>query len=138
MGEHRADRVMEMEIYPDVGGRRVTELVPGTHPVKLKKVRRKVPKARNVRTPSPDSLRNRAVLQEIRTVYDQLMGIGDYLLELKLRSMLPRSQGVGSLSRPELCALNYEIAKLAAAIFDPKVAQVAYERVNGAICKAFG
>jgi hypothetical protein len=138
MGEHRADRVLEMEIYPDVGGRRVTELLPTTHPVRLRKRRRRVPKVRDVRTPSPDSLRNRAVLQGIRTVYDQLIGVGDYLLDLKLRALLPRTQGVGSLGRPELHALNYEIAKLAGEIFDPKVALVAYERVNGIICRAFG
>ncbi len=138
MGEHKVDRVLEMEIPPDIGGPRSTEMVQGNHPVRLKKRCRRVRKYRAVMDASPDSLRNRAVLNEMKTVYDRLAGVGDLLLDLKLRALLPRTQGIGTLSRPELHALNYDVAKLAASILDPKVAQMAYESINVAISRAFG
>ena len=86
---------------------------------------------------STDSLRNRVILQEMKLVYNQLTGVGEQLLDLKLNSLLPRTQGVGTLGRAELHGLNYDLAKLAGSIFGPETDRVAYERIGGVITRAF-
>jgi hypothetical protein len=74
----------------------------------------------------------------MKLVYNQLTGVGDQLMDLKLRQLLPESQEIGSLGRAELCALNYDLAKLVAQVFGPTFASYAYDRIGGVIQKAFG
>ncbi len=84
-----------------------------------------------------EMLRNKLVIQEMRIAYNQLTGVGDCLLDYKLAGFLRKPAGVASLGRVDFSALNYDLAKLAADIFGPTVAQTVYERVGSAIDRAF-
>jgi hypothetical protein len=130
-------RFMEKEFLPNGGGRKLSAHIQDSYKDHLQQARRERIAHEDGPRVSLDSLRNRVVLQEMKLVYNQLTGVGEQLLDLKLSSLLPRTQGVGTLGRPELHALNYDLAKLAASIFGPETARFAYERINGVISRAF-
>jgi hypothetical protein len=82
-------------------------------------------------------LRVRSVIQEMRAVYNQMFGVGDCLLDLRLSSFIPKNKGASKMGKADLQALNYDLAKLASSIFGAPLAEMAYERINGVIYKMF-
>ena len=82
-------------------------------------------------------LRVRSVIQEMRAVYNQIIGVGDQLLDLRLSSFIPKDKGASNMGKADLQALNYDLAKLVSSIFGPPVAEMAYERINGVIYQTF-
>ena len=87
--------------------------------------------------PSPEIVRNRTILQEMRRAYNLLTGVGDGLVDLRLAQVMSHKDGIGTLGKQDLCALNYDLAKLAALIFGPKLAQTVYEHIGGFITERF-
>jgi hypothetical protein len=51
--------------------------------------------------------------------------------------MMSHRDGVGSLGKQDLCALNYDLASLASSIFGPVVARKVYDRIGEVICQTF-
>ena len=86
---------------------------------------------------SPEVVRNRTVLQEMRRSYDRITGVGDSLVDTRLSQMRSRQRSVGSLGKQDLCALNYDLANLASSIFGPLVATRVYDHIGEVISQTF-
>jgi hypothetical protein len=86
---------------------------------------------------SPEMVRNRIILQEMRSSYNKLTGVGDNLVDTRLSQLMPHRQGIGSLGKQDLCALNYDLASLASAIFGPVIARRIYEHIGQFITETF-
>jgi len=86
---------------------------------------------------SPESVRNRVVLMEMRRSYNQIAGVGDSLVDMRLAQYMSSRRNVSSLGRQDLCALNYDLADLASSIFGPAVAKRVYEHIGKFIQDAF-
>ncbi len=86
---------------------------------------------------TPDSVRNRVVLMEMRRSYNQLAGVGDSLVDMRLAQYMSSRAGVSSLGRQDLCALNYDLASLASSIFGPSVAKRVYDHIGQFIQETF-
>jgi hypothetical protein len=86
---------------------------------------------------SPESVRNRVILQEMRQSYNLLTGVGHNLVDMRLSQIMSRRDGVGSLGKQDLCALNYDLASLAASIFGPIIARRVYDHITDVISETF-
>lgn len=103
---------------------------------KVKKVRI-MKRLRDSTGTSPESVRNRVILQEMRQSYDQLTGVGNNLVDMRLSQIMSRKDGVGSLGKQDLCALNYNLASLASSIFGPVIARRVYDHIGDVISETF-
>ena len=127
--------MFEGEIPPIDAGRRLK--APTERQVaKVKKVRI-MKRLRDSTGTSPESVRNRVILQEMRQSYDQLTGVGNNLVDMRLSHIMSRREGVGSLGKQDLCALNYDLASLAASIFGPVIARKVYDHIGEVISETF-
>jgi hypothetical protein len=134
MAPDRVLKMVECELPPIDSGRRLkARKGPAT---KVKKIRI-VKRLRGELGTSPETIRNRVVLQEMRRAYNQLTGLGDNLVDLRLSKMLSRRRGVRSLGKQDLCTLNYDLAHLVSAICGPVVAQRAYDLIGDVINETF-
>ena len=86
---------------------------------------------------SPEMVRNRVVLQEMRKAYNQITGVGDNLVDTRLSMIMTHRSGVDSLGKQDLCALNYDLANLASSIFGPVIARRVYDHIGDFISKTF-
>jgi hypothetical protein len=127
--------INEGELPPIDTGRRV-KASAGVRCAKVKKVRI-MKRLRDGTGPSPELVRNRIILQEMRRLYDELTGVGDRLVDTRLSQIMSHRKGVGSLGKQDLCALNYDLAALASSIFGPVVAKKVYDRIGEVICQTF-
>ncbi len=136
MVNQRPIHTLEGEIPARDGMKRVpnSQLHPGLRKKKIVRMKRL---AHTGQETNEEIVRNRVVIQEMRIAYDQITGVGDCLLDYKLSTFLRSTGRIGTLGRVDLRALNYDLAKLAATIFGPIVAQKAYDRVTCAIDQAF-
>lgn len=127
--------MFEGEIPPIDAGRRLK--APTERQVaKVKKVRI-MKRLRDSTGTSPESVKNRVILQEMRLSYNQLTGVGDNLVDMRLSRIMSRRDGVGSLGKQDLCALNYDLASLASSIFGPFVARRVYDHIGDVISATF-
>lgn len=86
---------------------------------------------------TPETVRNRVVLEEMRRSYNHLVGVGDSLVDSRLAQMMSRRRGVSSLGKQDLCTLNYDLASLASAIFGPVIARRVYDHIGEVISETF-
>jgi hypothetical protein len=135
MTSERACSINEGELPPIDAGRRI-KASPGTPGVRVRKVRI-MKRLRDGMGSSPELVRNRVVLQEMRRLYDELTGVGDRLVDTRLSQIMSHREGVASLGKQDLCALNYDLATLASSIFGPVVARRVYDRIGEVICQTF-
>jgi hypothetical protein len=135
MTKERMLSMAEGELPPLDAGRR---LVPrrACNPVKVRKVRI-MKRLRDSTGTSPETVRNRVILQEMRSSYNQLTGVGDNLVDTRLSMIMGRRDGVASLGKQDLCALNYDLASLASSIFGPVIARRVYEHIGEVITETF-
>lgn len=84
-----------------------------------------------------ESIRNRVVIQEIRKIYNEMSGIGDHLLDLKLPVLLTSRTRISSLGRKDLEVLNEDLSQLALTIFGQEFAEHARQRIKNVIDLAF-
>ncbi len=135
MNKERACNISEGELPPiDAGKRPMTRSGGGI--VKIKRVR-VMKRLRDGSGASPELVRNRVILQEMRRSYNQLTGVGDSLVDTRLSQLMPHREGVGSLGKQDLCALNYDLASLASSIFGPVIARRVYEHIGQVISETF-
>jgi hypothetical protein len=135
MTSERACGINEGELPPIDTGRRVKSSSGGRE-VRVTKVRI-MKRLRGDEGQSPELVRNRVVLQEMRRLYDELTGVGDRLVDTRLSQMMSHRDGVASLGKQDLCALNYDLASVASSIFGPVVARRVYDRIGEVICQTF-
>lgn len=137
MTKERACGIFEGELPPiDGGRRRRPPVAAGESCVRVRKVRI-MKRLRDGTGFSPETVRNRIILQEMRRSYDQLTGVGDRLVDTRLAQMMSRRDGIGSLGKQDLVALNYDLADLASSIFGPTVAKRAYDHIGDVISQTF-
>ena len=139
MSKERSIRMLEGELPPLDGRkrplcRRIRSGGNGDRRTMKIRVSRKL---RSGQEPSTEILRIRTILQEMRRAYNRLTGLGDYLVDQKLASIMARKPSIGSLGKQDMCALNYDLAKLVASIFGATVAQEAYEHIGAYISERF-
>lgn len=106
------------------------------HGVKVKKVKI-MKRLRDGTGITPETVRNRVVLEEMRRSYNHLVGVGDSLVDSRLAQMMSRRRGVSSLGKQDLCTLNYDLASLASAIFGPVIARRVYDHIGEVISETF-
>ena len=135
MTKERAYKILEGEL-PAIDAGRHLKALPVTSTTKMKKVRI-MKRLRDGTGTSPDTVRNRVVLQEMRSSYNQLVGVGDNLVDTRLARMMSRRTGVASLGKHDLCTLNYDLASLASAIFGPVIARRVYDQIGEVISQTF-
>jgi hypothetical protein len=135
MTMERAYKMLEGELPPIDAGR-LSKAPLVQQPVKVTKVRI-MKRLRDGTGTSPATVRNRVILQEMRRSYNQLVGVGDSLVDTRLAQMMSRRNGVASLGRHDLCTLNYDLASLASAIFGPIVARRVYDQIGEVISQTF-
>jgi hypothetical protein len=128
--------MFEGEIPPTDAGYRFRAPPTDVRDVKVRKVRI-MKRLRDSTGTSPETVRNRVILQEMRTAYNQLVGVGDNLVDMRLSQMMSRRTGVGSLGKQDLVALNYDLADLASSIFGPVIARRVYDHIGDVICQTF-
>lgn len=135
MDKERACNISEGELPPiDAGSRPRTHAVPRT--IRLRKVRI-MKRLRDGAGCSPELVRNRVILQEMRRSYNQITGVGDNLVDTRLSQIMTQHRGVGSLGKQDLCALNFDLASLASSIFGPVVAKRVYDHIGEVISETF-
>ncbi len=135
-------KMHEMEFEPSPPGRilstQIREKYPRrSNPVRKLKRKRKRLSRETLPMMTSSGLRVRSVIQEMRAIYNQVIGVGDQLLDLRLSSFIPKDKGASKMGKADLQALNYDLAKLVSTIFGPSVAEMAYERINGIIYQTF-
>jgi hypothetical protein len=135
MTKERMLSMAEGELPPIDAGRRLVARRVCT-PVKVKKVRI-MKRVRDGTGTSPETVRNRVILQELRRSYNNLTGVGDSLVDTRLSQIMSRREGVGSLGKQDMCALNYDLASLASTIFGPIIAKRVYEHISEVISETF-
>jgi len=136
MNKERATSIFEGEIPPIDASRRMKARSGGSLDAKIKKVRI-MKRLRDGTGTSPETVRNRVILQEMRSSYNQLTGVGDNLVDMRLSKMMSRREGVGSLGKQDLFALNYDLADLVSSIFGPVIARRVYEQIGDVISQTF-
>jgi hypothetical protein len=135
MNKERAYKMLEGELPPiDAGHRLRANLVMQTTKVRKVKIMKRL---RDGTGTSPDTVRNRVILQEMRRSYNQLVGVGDNLVDTRLAQMMSQRKGVASLGKHDLHTLNYDLASLASAIFGPVIARRVYEHIGEVISQTF-
>ena len=127
--------MQEGELPPLDASRRLP-VVTGGQVTQVRKVRI-MKRLRDEVQLSPESVRNRVVLMEMRRSYNQLAGVGDSLVDMRLAQYMSSRHGVSSLGRQDLIALNYDLAELASSIFGPSVAKRVYEHIGRFIQETF-
>ncbi|UCC94070.1 MAG: hypothetical protein JSW25_05270 [Thermoplasmata archaeon] len=135
MTKERTLNMAEAELPPIDAGRHARPRKTCT-PVKVRKVRI-MKRLRDSTGTSPDTVRNRVILQEMRRSYNMLTGVGDNLVDTRLSQIMCRRKGVASLGKQDLCALNYDLASLASTIFGPVIARRVYEHIGDVISETF-
>lgn len=128
--------MFEGEIPPIDAGRRLKARSKSTRPEKVKKVRI-MKRLRDGTGTSPETVRNRVILQEMRRSYNQLVGVGDNLVDMRLSQIMSRRESVGSLGKQDLVTLNYDLADLVSTIFGPVIARRVYDHIGSVICQTF-
>ena len=128
--------MFEGEIPPIDASYRLNAPTEERQLAKVKKVRI-IKRLRDSTGTSPESVRNRVILQEMRQSYDQLTGVGNNLVDMRLSQIMSRKDGVGSLGKQDLCALNYNLASLASSIFGPVIARRVYDHIGDVISETF-
>jgi hypothetical protein len=135
MTTEKAYNMFEGELPPIDAGRK--PLHPkGRSRVKIKKVRI-MKRLRDSTGASPEAVRNRIILQEMRQSYNQITGVGDNLVDTRLTDIMSRRKGVASLGKQDLCALNYDLASLASSIFGAAIAERVYDHIGDVITETF-
>ena len=135
-------KMHEMEFEPSPPGRILSTQIREkyhrrSNPVRKLKRKRKRLSRETLPMMTSSGLRVRSVIQEMRAIYNQVIGVGDQLLDLRLSSFIPKDKGASKMGKADLQALNYDLAKLVSTIFGPSVAEMAYERINGIIYQTF-
>jgi hypothetical protein len=128
--------MFEGELPPIDVGRRKLPPASGERYVRVRKVRI-MKRLRDGAGCSPETVRNRVVLQEMRRSYNTITGVGDNLVDTRLSQIMSRREGIGSLGKQDLMALNYDLADLASSIFGPTVAKRVYEHIGDVIYQTF-
>ncbi len=135
MTRERAENIAEGELPPiDAGRRRSPPFEGGTYKVRKVHIMKRL---RDGSCGSPEMVRNRVVLQEMRRSYNQFTGVGDSLVDTRLSQIMIHRSGVESLGKQDLCALNYDLANLASSIFGPNIARRVYDHISDVIGQTF-
>jgi hypothetical protein len=121
----------------DLEGRLLSQTLQESYRQELQDLRRARLAQEGLPRMTTENLRNRVVIQEMRRVYNQLAGVGDYLLDVSLPVVLHHNKQVANLNRRDLEELNRDIGRLAANIFDVQLATIAVQRIAKVIELAF-
>ncbi len=121
----------------DLEGRLLSKTLQESYRQELQDIRRARLAQEGLPRMTTENLRNRVVIQEMRRVYNQLAGVGDYLLDVSLPLVLHQNKRIAGLTRRDLEELNRDVGRLAARIFDIQLAAVAVQRIERVIRLAF-